>query len=352
MKAVIAGAGACFADAEIAQAAIDLTELPTYEICVLYIGTASYDINLYKERQTNQFHKMGCHVKSLNIANSSLTFEDMKRLVEGATIILVSGGNTLFAMERWRLLGLDLLIKIAVLRGVVMAGGSAGAICWFDGGHSDSMDPDTYRIPMLAKYGSKNGVPPNRSRFYGAPVDDHNSVDEREWDYIRVSGLGIFPGLICPHYDRIQSNGVPRLVDFDHMMKRHSSELGIGIDHNAALLISGSDFRVLSIAGQSGSVPASLGDTFFEEGSGIPGVWIKYVDVDGRVTSQVVPSRGKVEELMQRIQDPAFITLDARAGIAKKENPGPDDGQLEPMEPKLFPEWVYDVNFCYSPGSP
>ncbi len=80
---------------------------------------------------------MGCHVKSLNIANSSLTFEDMKRLVEGATIILVSGGNTLFAMERWRLLGLDLLIKIAVLRGVVMAGGSAGAICWFDGGHSD-----------------------------------------------------------------------------------------------------------------------------------------------------------------------------------------------------------------------
>jgi len=28
---------------------------------------------------------------------------------------------------------------------VVIAGGSAGAICWFDGGHSDSMDPCTYK---------------------------------------------------------------------------------------------------------------------------------------------------------------------------------------------------------------
>jgi len=38
-------------------------------------------------------------------------------------------------------LGIDNQIKEAVKRGVVISGGSAGAICWFDGGHSDSMDP-------------------------------------------------------------------------------------------------------------------------------------------------------------------------------------------------------------------
>lgn len=33
--------------------------------------------------------------------------------------------------------------------GAVLTGGSAGAICWFDGGHSDSMDPATYKNNML-----------------------------------------------------------------------------------------------------------------------------------------------------------------------------------------------------------
>lgn len=41
VKGVFAGAGGCFADPHIAQAVIDLTGLPTFDISVLYIGTAS-----------------------------------------------------------------------------------------------------------------------------------------------------------------------------------------------------------------------------------------------------------------------------------------------------------------------
>jgi dipeptidase E len=43
----------------------------------------------------------------------------------------------------------DKFLEKAMDSGVVMTGGSFGAICWFDAGHSDSMDPATYKNSML-----------------------------------------------------------------------------------------------------------------------------------------------------------------------------------------------------------
>ena len=60
----------------------------------------------------------------------------MVEKIDNSDIILVSGGNTLYAVDRWVYLGLDELLKGAAYQGKVMAGGSAGAICWFDGGVS------------------------------------------------------------------------------------------------------------------------------------------------------------------------------------------------------------------------
>jgi peptidase E len=119
----------------------------------------------------------------------------MHSKIENAHVILVSGGNTLYATDRWTALGLRDIFRTAMERGTVMTGGSAGAICWyhspiyiytsdfqhhtmflchqssycafylipnhcvfvldvvccttissyrFDAGHSDSMDPDSY----------------------------------------------------------------------------------------------------------------------------------------------------------------------------------------------------------------
>jgi dipeptidase E len=110
-----------------------------------------------------------------------------------------------------------------------MCGGSAGAICWFDGGHSDSMDPDTY--------------------FQKSMESSSSSTD---WKYIRVSGLGLLPGLLCVHADRTQSNGVPRLDDFVAMLHRHPQERGVALDHFAALVIDQDAYSVLSI--EEGSV--------------------------------------------------------------------------------------------------
>lgn len=60
------------------------------------------------------------------------------------------------------------MLREALDRGVVRCGGSAGAICWFDGGHSDSRDPTTVKSPK-----------PNLTE-----------EDKKKWKYIRVKGLG------------------------------------------------------------------------------------------------------------------------------------------------------------------
>jgi dipeptidase E len=146
----------------------------------------------------------------------------------------------------------------------------------------------------------------------------------KDWNYIRVEGLGIFPGLVCPHYDRIQSNGVPRMFDFDKMMSRHSLELGLGIDHFAALEINGEDFRILSIPGVAGSVPHVEGEEELLNIPMVPGAWIKYVDEDGNVQSKACPSSGKIEDLLQALVDPSkHIWHDGRVEICRQQNPGP-----------------------------
>jgi peptidase E len=77
------------------------------------------------------------------------SYEQMEEAINTSDVILVSGGNTLFAVDRWKRLQLDRLLHIAMCNGKVLTGGSAGAICVFDGGHSDSADPDTYKDTML-----------------------------------------------------------------------------------------------------------------------------------------------------------------------------------------------------------
>ncbi|MEJ8803917.1 Type 1 glutamine amidotransferase-like domain-containing protein [Pontibacter sp. H249] len=74
--------------------------------------------------------------------------------------ILVTGGNTLNALALWKAHGIDIVLKKAWEKGVVLSGPSAGAICWFEEGLSDS----------------------------------------RPEQYTSVKGLGFLKGSNCPHY--------------------------------------------------------------------------------------------------------------------------------------------------------
>jgi hypothetical protein len=46
---------------------------------------------------------------------------------------------------------------------------------------------------------------------------------------LRSVGVFCWTGLVCPHFDQIQSNGILRATDFDEMVLRHPQERGIGI---------------------------------------------------------------------------------------------------------------------------
>lgn len=305
LKALVAGSGiGSMSNPTIVSKVVELTGLPAEDVNLLYIGTPTYDIAKSRTKQTRAFSRMGVQVSRLEVANRSPSYEEMERKVEEAHIILVSGGNTLYAVDRWRHLGLDVLLKEAAYNGKVMAGGSAGALCWFDSGHSDSMDPDTYRL-AFRHHEDGEGREGNEKYSQG---------HSKDWEYVRVEGLSILPGFCCPHYDKTQSNGKLRMDDFAEMIKNSPIELGICIDHCAALQVDGDSFKVLSIPGETGSVPD-------DENESVPGVWLKWIDEDGLVKSKVCPSRGKLRDLLQCVDEPEKCWSDSRLVEARNQNP-------------------------------
>ena len=114
-----------------------------------------------------------------------------------------------------------------------------------------------------------------------------------------------------------------RAIDFDAMLLNHPHEVGIGIDHWAALEINEGSFRVLSLDGKKGSV---LPDgSFSPDRKGVPGIWLKEVE-NGRVRSVRCPQSGNTSDL---IRVPVTIHHDPRVEICRELNP--DDAEAPPL---------------------
>jgi len=285
------------------------------EMNVLYVGTATYDLQVRREQQTRCFVDEGCTVDSLDVALNDPQLEDCVSKIERADVIVVGGGNTLFAVDRWRHLGLIPHFRNAMQRDCVLTGGSAGAICWFHSGHSDSADPDTYAEAMLRKYGDNPQTGDESSTF--------DASNRKEWNYLRVPGMGFVPGnmICCPHHDRVQSNGLLRANDFDTMLLKRAAALasaksenqppqteliGIGIDHFAAFVVEGSRYKVYSLPDKAGSIGSKERFAVRDDGTaqGVPGVWIKRVDLTARdgkeptVRATICPEEGDLMDLL------------------------------------------------------
>lgn len=346
-KGLFAGSGsAAFNEWPICHAVLQLTgrfdtttKTLTAPVVVLYLGTASYDLEGPFLNQTQKFRECGCEIVNMAIAlqcpPASHTADRWKDEFQRADVVIVSGGNTLYAMRRWAQLGVDVLLREAASRGVVMSGGSAGAICWFDGGHSDSMDPETYVQAMV------NTTTTSTVTTGTAVIDEASTGDltaaPKQWSYIRVTGLGLLPGLLCPHHDRVQSNGVLRAVDFDGMLQRHRGERGVAIDHWAALVVNEETFSVVSLEGKEGSGKASIGaggdKQYVADGTGVPSVWIKEIkepaqgngDDEGLDDRKVVhwtavPEHGMLSWLLRQAK---CVEADPREERCANENPIP-----------------------------
>ncbi len=63
--------------------------------------------------------------------------------------IVVSGGNTLNQQAIWKVQGIDQVLREAWDRGIVLGGASAGSLCWFEEGTTDSRPKEVTKIEGL-----------------------------------------------------------------------------------------------------------------------------------------------------------------------------------------------------------
>lgn len=106
---------------------------------VCFIGTASGDSDSYHARFHEAFPPSRARATHLKLFDRSVL--DLRKFIFEQDVIYVGGGNTANLLAVWRLHGLDRILRAAWSRGTVMAGISAGAICWFQRGITDSFGP-------------------------------------------------------------------------------------------------------------------------------------------------------------------------------------------------------------------
>ncbi len=179
---------------------------------ILFIPTASSDSEKYCRHFAEHFGNfLKCKTEVLFLIDAPPSAEEIERKIFSADIVYVGGGNTLYMMRVWRRLGVNRLLRAAYADGIVLAGISAGAICWFDSGHSDSMS------------------------FY----------NPGQWKYINVKGLGLIGGVQCPHYNSM-TRGVPRRKAFREMIRKIGGT-GIALENNCAIeFLDDRFYRVIS----------------------------------------------------------------------------------------------------------
>lgn len=157
--------------------------------CGLFIPTASHDCMPYY----NTFHKVytGLFNVKTDVAltvGREIDPEKMRAKFERADFLYVGGGDTVFMLDHWKKSGLLQFVRDAYDRGVLVAGLSAGAICWFEEMYSDSVV---------------------------------------EGEYAVYPGLGWIKGKISPHYNE-------RMLDFDETVL-YNRFRAWGIENDAAI---------------------------------------------------------------------------------------------------------------------
>lgn len=105
---------------------------------VLFVPTASGDSDSYIVRFYSSFSKLACRPRHLTLFNHPA---NLAELMADCDVLFVGGGNTRNMLAIWQSCGMDELVRQAWERGVVLCGQSAGAICWFERGHTDSWGP-------------------------------------------------------------------------------------------------------------------------------------------------------------------------------------------------------------------
>ena len=126
---------------------------------ICFVPTATGDSEGYVLRFYRRFGLANCRPTDLKLFEREIS--DLEAFACSQDIIYVGGGSTANMLAIWRLHGFDRALRKALSSGTVLTGLSAGSICWFQSGVTDS---------------------------FGKELQEMN-------------GLGFLQGSNCPHYD-------------------------------------------------------------------------------------------------------------------------------------------------------
>lgn len=167
---------------------------------VCFIPTASGDSEDFLDRFYTAFARYSCEPSHLAFfrrpRSRAIPLTDIEQHLLNQDLIYVGGGNTRAMLAIWREWNVDKILRKAWQSGILLSGMSAGSICWFEYGGSDS-----------------------------------TFVDQLS----PLQGLGLIRGSCTPHFDG-DSNRRP---DFHQLVKNGELPPGIGIDDGAAVLFEG-----------------------------------------------------------------------------------------------------------------
>lgn len=129
-RTIIASGGGLIESGSLLQNAYLLAQTQKPHPKVLLIPTASGDHKELISFFLSLWSKYPCDPSVLSFFHGSVP--DLQELILQQDLILVSGGNTKSMLGVWREWGLDRVLKQAYQQGIVLAGGSAGGVCWFN----------------------------------------------------------------------------------------------------------------------------------------------------------------------------------------------------------------------------
>ena len=125
---------------------------------MLYLPTAIGD---HESGSVAFFERFARRTEASHLVTFPYPPPDLRAVILEQDAICVSGGNTANMLAIWRVHGIDVLLREAWEQGIVLWGASAGMICWFEQGVTDSFGPQLAGMDCL----------------------------------------GFLPGSACPHYD-------------------------------------------------------------------------------------------------------------------------------------------------------
>ena len=149
MKQIIAIGGGGFGreikDLKIEKYIVNQCANKNPSIC--FIPTATGDDTTYIENFYKTFDSLGCKTSHIDFFKRTIK---LKEHIDDQDIIFVGGGNTKSMLAVWKDWGLDNILKNAYENGTIMSGVSAGAICWFEKGITDSWKDHQSILPCLS----------------------------------------------------------------------------------------------------------------------------------------------------------------------------------------------------------